>query len=1076
MRKIVLCSFVMLLSLGILNAQAILYDFENLSIGNLDGQDGWETKQHPFDNSGDMHVVGLSGINANSQTLFYGISGANYGADASHALPVGTFSDQMDSYEISFDFAPAVWGTQVGIGYDANMDGKITSSDLNEMSIIYNSTSTYVNVTLPSGQTAQILTGYTGNWVHITMTITDLASGGKLKVVEHDLVTDITRIIASNVSINATASTNNSNPDNWNMIYTHIEGAIGQIDNIKIEKNTAFCVVDILGDNSLCEYMPVDIDATAIAYRGSNYQTNNTVFAIPDGFLSGVVSTIEIGNSTALASDIYSITINSLTHEWVNDLILVLIAPNGSEITLASYVGMGGDNFIGTTFIMGALQNITTGTAPFTGEFNPSQSFSTLTGSAQGIWTLKVIDEYTGAAGTLDSWSLNIPGENSITNYLWSTGESGSELSQISIIPTGSSSVYVTVTDLNGDVASAQFDYTVMQSPDVTVSGPASICVGDMAVLTSNVICYGNTGLGDLQYNNSSSAEIPDDNFSGLNSTIVIANSGANASELISVTINSIVHTNVSDLSIFLTAPNGSWITLAANIGGNGDNYTETEFTASASNFAQFGIAPFTGQFLPADNISSFTGSAQGTWTLKVVDNSTGETGTLHGWTLKFPNYNYVENYLWSTGENGEDAHGINPVLSENSTITLFAVDANGCEGSNDISVSVNPIPSVDIVGFSEICLGADFTLTAYATADQTLPIVVSATNDAPMAIPEPSLAGVLSPININESYFLASELVSVKINSLIHPFVGDLEISLIAPDGSTIILVQYAGTNGDNFINTEFTMSATNPISNGYAPFTSSYLPEQPFSNLTGSAQGTWYLKVVDNSPGDNGTLYSWTLNLPEENIITNFAWSTGESGSGLFAIYPLPTSFTTYTVTVTDSRGCIQSDQIDVTVNVSEDVVITQNWGTLTSSATTGNQWYEQSLGMLDGETNQSYTPLVDGTYFCAVTDENDCYEVSNSINFIYSDLSNFNQDENVSVYPNPNNGLFSLEIYSESAQNMNLNLRNVQGQIVYSEQIDVKMGFRKDFDFTDLAPGIYSIQISNDTFSKVTKIVIQ
>lgn len=1067
---------VLSMSVGLLKAQTILYDFENLSVGNLNGQSGWVTTQYPTAASGDMQIMANTGINGDSKALYYGISGANYGVDASHALPAGTFANKMQGYEISFDFAPAVWGTTVGIGYDANMDGKITSSDLNEMSIIYSSTSTYVSVSLPFGQIIEVPTTYTGNWVHITMTITDLISGGKMKITEQDLVTGINRILASNVSVNSSGSSDYTNPDNWNMIFTHIEGAVGLIDNIKIERNPSFCEVEITGDAVLCTNMPAIINANASVNLGSNYQTNNTVIPIPDGLPTGVGSTIEVVNSTALASEIYSITINSLTHEWVSDLMLVLIAPNGSEVTLASYVGMDGDNFIGTTFKMGAVLNINTGTAPFTGEYNPSQSFYTLTGSAQGIWILKVIDEYTGFAGTLDSWSLNIPGENSIVNYSWSTGQSGSDLSQISITPVAASSAYVTVTDLNGNISSAQFDYTVMQSPDVTISGPASICAGDMAVLTSNVICYGSAGIEDLQYSNSNSTEITDDYFGGINSQIVIANSSANANELISVTINSIVHTNVSDLTLYLTAPDGSWITLAANIGGTGDNYTETEFTASASNFAQYGTAPFTGQFLPLDNISSLTGSAQGTWTLKVVDNSPGETGTLLGWTLKLPNFNSIVNYTWSNGAYGPNVNEITPSPSSNTLYTVVALDANGCEGTGGFDVSIYPAPTVDLTGFDEVCIGYDLTLTAYAAADQTIPLVVSSTNDTPMAIPEPSLTGILSPITIEESYFLASELVSVKINSLNHTFVGDLEISLIAPDGSTIILDQYAGTNGDNFINTEFTMSATNPISNGYAPFTSSYLPEQPFSNLTGSAQGIWYLKVVDNVPGDNGTLYSWTLNLPEENVIISYTWSTGENTLDFPAIIIYPSSSATYTVTVTDSRGCVKSDLIDITVNIPLDVVVTQSLGTLFSSATTGNQWYEQSLGMLEGEINQSYTPLADGTYFCAVTDENNCYEVSNSIDFIYSDISNFNQNAKVSVYPNPNNGLFSLEINSESAQNMSLNLVNIQGQIVYSEQIDINSGFKKDFDFTDLAPGVYSLHLTNGNYNDVSKIVIK
>ncbi len=832
MQKTYVMFFVLVLSVGILNAQT-LYDFENLALGDLNGQDGWVTTQYPNPASGDMQIMANGGPYSNSKVFFYNISGAGFGIDASRALPAGLFSSLVDTYKISFQLSAAYWGNDVGIGFDANMDGKITKSNSNEFALIYSTSTNFIRIRIPTGQIIEIPSTHSANWVTIDMTISDLSTGGKLTVIEHNMSTSISRILVSNVDMGVTGNADKTNPANWNMIYTHIEGQTGMIDNFKIDKNPASIEVLVSGFPNACQGEIIPLTANAIAYDGSFIKSNNTSTPIPDLDPNGVTSAINVPYSTANASEITSVTINSILHTFDSDLKLTLYAPDGSWNVLAAYEGDDGQNYTNTIFTSTAIVPITSATAPFTGEYLPAGSFSYLTGSAQGTWYLKASDNGNGDVGSIESWTINLPIHNEISNYAWSTGESGADLAQIDYLAVISSPVTVTVTDVTGNMVTDQIDITVFTNPSVSLIGSPEVCQGQNATLTANATAFGLVGDGSISFLNDNTFVIPDDHFAGVNSQILVENSSAMASELISVTINSITHTNVSDLSLYLTAPGGSWITLAENIGGTGDNYTETEFTASASNYAQFGTAPFTGQFLPLDNISTLNGSAQGAWTLKVVDNSPGATGTLISWSLKLPNNNYITNYSWSNGANGIYVDEITPSPSSSTFYTVATIDANGCEGTSGFNVSVFPAPSVDISDVNEICLGSDVTLTANATADQTTPFIVSATNDTPVAIPDYDANGILSPITIEASSFLASDLVSVKIERLDHTWDGDLTIRLIAPDGSSVILVQNEGYGGDNFVNTEFSMSAVNIIAGGSAPFTGLYLPEEFFSNL---------------------------------------------------------------------------------------------------------------------------------------------------------------------------------------------------------------------------------------------------
>jgi subtilisin-like proprotein convertase family protein len=135
---------------------------------------------------------------------------------------------------------------------------------------------------------------------------------------------------------------------------------------------------------------------------------------------------------------------------------------------------------------------------------------------------------------------------------------------------------------------------------------------------------------------------------------------------------------------------------------------------------------------------------------------------------------------------------------------------------------------------------------------------------DVPKAIPDNSAPGVDSTLNISGP---ASSIIdlNVRIGSITHPFDGDLAISLIGPDGTTVSLINRRGSSGDNFTNTVLDDEAATAISAGAAPFTGSFRPEAPLTAFDGrSSNGTWKLHVVDLVAIDTGTINAWGLSPP--------------------------------------------------------------------------------------------------------------------------------------------------------------------------------------------------------------------
>ncbi len=84
----------------------------------------------------------------------------------------------------------------------------------------------------------------------------------------------------------------------------------------------------------------------------------------------------------------------NLTHTYLADITLQIVAPDGTVRNLVSGVGGGDDNMTNTCFNVNATTNISAGTAPFTGTFVPMGQMGAVNNgqNPNGIWYLRVAD------------------------------------------------------------------------------------------------------------------------------------------------------------------------------------------------------------------------------------------------------------------------------------------------------------------------------------------------------------------------------------------------------------------------------------------------------------------------------------------------------------------------------------------------------------------------------------------------------------------------------------------------------------------------------------------------------------
>jgi subtilisin family serine protease len=113
--------------------------------------------------------------------------------------------------------------------------------------------------------------------------------------------------------------------------------------------------------------------------------------------------------------------------------------------------------------------------------------------------------------------------------------------------------------------------------------------------------------------------------------------------------------------------------------------------------------------------------------------------------------------------------------------------------------------------------------------------------NDNRVEIPDNNSQGITSAIKVSDSATVREIRVSVNIK---HDFLGDIEVSLKAPTGQTVLLQNR-------------TLGSRTQLQETYAVETTPALKQL----LNKPAAGVWQLQVVDYAPLDTGTLQSWEL-----------------------------------------------------------------------------------------------------------------------------------------------------------------------------------------------------------------------
>lgn len=115
---------------------------------------------------------------------------------------------------------------------------------------------------------------------------------------------------------------------------------------------------------------------------------------------------------------------------------------------------------------------------------------------------------------------------------------------------------------------------------------------------------------------------------------------------------------------------------------------------------------------------------------------------------------------------------------------------------------------------------------------------------------------------------------------------------------------------------------------------------------------------------------------------------------------------------------------------------------------------------------------------TYTATVTHENGCME-EKGIDITFDDCTGIPENENTieyAIFPNPNKGIFKLQLQAEKEQKVAIQVVDQNGKEVFSRsEITFNEKFEQDIDLTNLSDGVYFLKVISDNYIRTEKVII-
>ncbi|MCC7302620.1 MAG: PKD domain-containing protein [Bacteroidia bacterium] len=762
---------------------------------------------------------------------------------------------------------------------------------------------------------------------------------------------------------------------------------------------------------------------------------------IPDNFLGGIDAPFTVSGVPG-SYVLSSITLDTLTHTFDNDMDISILAPDASQIDLCSDNGGAGDNFYNTVFSMSAVTPVTAGVAPFSGMFLPEQSFSLLTGPLNGTWYLRLVDDLGGDVGALRRATITFTDANagyySIASYSWAPAAGLSSVTVANPVasPTVTTTYTVTATAVNGCTYTATVTVNVNTLPAVALGPDQSVCGGLL-------LDAGNPGSTYL-WNTSATTQTINATATGIYSVIVTDGNGCSNTDVINLTV---FPAPSLSLGPDFSQCGGSALLTAS---GNWASYLWSTSATTQSISVSTG-----GSYLcTVTDLNGCTTTDTINVTIYTPPTVTlGSNQTQCGGTVLLDAGNPGASYLWNNNATTQQI-----TVSSSAIYSVVVTDMNGCTASASVTITIHPIPAVALGPDISQCggtilLDAGNPGSGYQWSNAATTQQISVTASGSYSVVVTNVFGCSNSDTINITIFTPPAVTLGNDTTLC----GDSLLLDAGNPGSSYVWSNSASTQ-QIFVSVSGTYSVIVTDVNGCSATDVIIvnISQNPvFSvNDTSICQGNSVMLIAP--PGY--AAYEWT-----DGIIT--------SSQQFITVAPAQT--TQYVITVWNGAGCFSTDTVTVTVltvpspSFSFNITSLNNVSFTNTSVTPpfSSVWDFGDGSPFSTLTNPNHVYASNGTYNVVLTVSNQCGSTSTFQSVVISGLGmgELNLNGMISAYPNPSNGTVTFSGKGLPEGELLIRTMDLSGRQLEIFRKRIAGGdVSQELDLSLLPNGIYTLEV--------------
>ncbi|OWY25597.1 hypothetical protein BVG80_02140, partial [Sphingobacteriales bacterium TSM_CSM] len=233
--------------------------------------------------------------------------------------------------------------------------------------------------------------------------------------------------------------------------------------------------------------------------NGSTVPFLGTCPAIFTGTISMDINITDLNTTVIQNGQLTTVCIENVTMAAGNlsQFGISLTCPSGSTVNLVNAGTLSGTTISNMCFNLTSTTPVSGGSAPYTGNFQPAQPLTNLSGcTANGVWTLNFTGTFNLSSGTIPfgtlyGWtvSFNDPeiSEPAIVSWSPTTGMTGANTLTPNVCPTATTTYTLTATDAAGCVsATDQVTVTVGSCGVPTPCNSSTGCFGNNLVTNGN--------------------------------------------------------------------------------------------------------------------------------------------------------------------------------------------------------------------------------------------------------------------------------------------------------------------------------------------------------------------------------------------------------------------------------------------------------------------------------------------------------------------------------------------------------------------------------------------------------------